>query len=595
LAVALASAASVTVHGDRELVGNVTPVQFDEGKKPVYFVLWWPPDDAKYVNLTAYLPYSADYRGRDVSVALFSDGLAVRLVGEADTHQSLPGLPYGDVAAPIVRPGARCAYAADPTFVRSVADVYGRNEAGWLGYLAWCLAGNVTLRAHRVNLTLPLWAFMGGSSWTFYPYRISKDLRGGDRGYVEKLVPVQLPEEGYVVWWPVVLPMVIKPEYKTGWYKQLWEANQLWKYEDVQRWRASVNSTLKLWPNSYLIVGIWPNGTVRQWRFVARPILLVERAERPTDITGMLAELCKYDLGLGCKGTGEYGAIPTLWADESVPNYNNIVGDKNNGTTVAWIRTAYPGVLQVSLYPNGTVVYIATKGSGNYTSPRVYLVYSLRRLIENRYGIRLFDFALLLYEQGYLPEGNYESLDMINFNVTVKNGVPLTVVEIYAPRVFLNGTVVVKRYTITNETGCIGFQVNKQGNMMRFKYTHKVAGCRLDQFLVEEFRLDVTPLRIPYVCPNCTGPIGFRLYEVKNPKGGYEWFFSAPAPTVLTPLLSYRCDEVASVKYYKLEGGRLVEVGWIGEPRYAVITFAKASKEYYALRAAAQVVGLLIP
>jgi len=41
------------------------------------------------------------------------------------------------------------------------------------------------------------------------------------------------------------------------------------------------------------------------------------------------------------------------------------------------------------------------------------------------------------------------------------------------------------------------------------------------------------------------------------------------------------------VRYYRLEGGQLVEVGWIGDPRYAVITFAKATKEYYTLRAAA--------
>jgi len=38
-----------------------------------------------------------------------------------------------------------------------------------------------------------------------------------------------------------------------------------------------------------------------------------------------------------------------------------------------------------------------------------------------------------------------------------------------------------------------------------------------------------------------------------------------------------------------------VEVGWRGDHQYAVITFAKASEEYYALRAAAQVVDLLIP
>jgi len=532
--------------------------------------------------------------GVDVASALFSDGLVVRLVGEARVNQTLPG-PGLVEARPIVRPGARCAYAADPTFVRSAADVYGRSiEIGWLGYLVWCLAGNVTLRAHRVNLTVPLWAFMGGHSWTFYHVKVVyKELYSGDYMVVQQTVDVQLPEEGYVVRWPVVLPMAVLPKYKTGWYRQYWESNQLWRYEDVYKWRTSVNSTLRLWPNSYLIIGIWPNGTVKQWRFVARPILLVERAERPTNITGMLAELCKYDLGLGCRGMDMYMSVPTLWADEPVPNYNRIPGDRSNGTAVAWVRAAYSSAFQIRLYPNGTAMYVVTE---YYASPKSYIIYAIKGFAEKRHGKWFGYLAQLFYKYGYLPEGDYEEFDMMNYDVVVKNGTPLTVVEIYAPRVFPNGTVVVKHYTITNDTGCVGFEAAKYpGGVGIRKYTHKVTGCTLDQFLVEEFKFDVTPLRIPYVCPNCTGPVGFRLYEVRNPKAMYDWIFSALAPTVLTPLLSYRGDEVASVGYYKLEGGRLVEVGWRGDHRYAVITFAKASKEYYALRTAAQIVDLLIP
>jgi len=236
-------------------------------------------------------------------------------------------------------------------------------------------------------------------------------------------------------------------------------------------------------------------------------------------------------------------------------------------------------------------MYVVTE---YYASPKSYIIYAIKGIAVKRHG-KWFDYgARSFYIQGYLPKGDYEEFDMIGYDV-VRNGTPLMVVDIYAPRVFPNGTVVVRHYTITNDTGCVGFWIIKQGNTIWFRYTHKVTGCTLDQFLVEELKFDVTPLRIPYVCPNCTGPVGFRLYEVRNPKAMYDWVFSAPAPTVLTPLLSYRGDEVASVKYYKLEGGQLVEVGWRGDHQYAVITFAKASKEYYALRTAAQIVDLLIP
>jgi len=407
---------------------------------------------------------------------------------------------------------------------------------------------------------------------------------------VHRTVEVRLPEEGYVVRWPVVLPMAVLPKYKAGWYRQFWESNKLWRYEDVYKWRVTVNSTLKLWPNSYLIIGVWPNGTVRQWRFVARPALLVERAEPPGNITGILADICEYRRDV-CPDGPAYMYIPTLWADEPVPNYNHVIGDRGNGTAVAWIRLAYPSALQIRLYPNGTAMYVATKGLSNYTSPRSYIKSAMRLIASERYGKSYWYGPYPFYVQGYLPEGDYEEFDVMYVDVVNANGKALTVADIVTTRFFQNGTVVVRRYVITNDTGCLGFYLVGT----RFRYTHRVTGCTLDRFLVEEFRFDATPLRIPYVCPDCTGPIGFRLYEVRNPRAMYEWFFSAPAPTVLTPLLSYRGDEVASVRYHRLEGGRLAEVGWIGDPRYAVITFAKASEEYYALRAAAQVVDLLIP
>jgi len=579
LAVALAAAASVTVHGDRELVGDVTVVEFDEGKKPVYFILWWPPDDAKYVNLTAYLPYRAEYRGWDVSVALFSDGLDVRLVGMADTN---------GVAKPMVKPGARCAYAADPTFVVRAEGVSG--GAGWLGYLAWCLAGNVTLRAHGVNLTLPLWAFMGGYSKV---YGIGVDRRFGDGDDVRvSAISVYFPEEGYAVWWPAVLPMVADPALR-AWAIRAGEDPR--RYEDVWKWRVSSGPSLGLWPGSYLVVGVWPNGTVRQWRFVARPIFMVERTVRPSNLTGVLAELCRYGIELGCDGDG-YPEIPALWADEPLSNYNHLLGDRGNGTVVAWFHVPYTRTLKIFLYPNGTAAYVVTREVANYTSARTYLILALWRYLENTYQ-RIFDFlAYTFYRYGYLPEGDYDEFDLMSRAVAVRNGTPLTVVDIYAPRIFPNGTLVVKHYVITNDTGCVGFYIVERNGTRWFRYTHKVAGCRLDQFLVEVIKLDVTPLGIPYLCSKCGSHAGFKPHDVRIPNSMFEWIFVAPAPTVITPLLSYRGDEVASVKYCKYKDGELVEVGLFGGlVQYAVITFTKASKEYYDLRIASQIVRLLIP
>jgi len=390
--------------------------------------------------------------------------------------------------------------------------------------------------------------------------------------------------------------MAVSPSFKM-WMSGY--AEQLQKYEDVYKWRVSVNSTLMLWPNSYLVIGIWPNGTVRQWRFVARPVLFVERAEPPGNITGILAEVCKYSREVCPSGTA-FMRVPVLWADEPVPNYNHIPGDKGNGTAVAYIKllvtTQYgyywDGVhynaLDIVLYPNNTAYYVY-RGA----NPKSYIMHALYLIAEEKYGKPFFWGTYPARD--YLPKG-VDEWSKWQFELIERNGTKLSAVRIISPTLYYNGTAVLRTYYITNDTGCLGITVKKYGNYDDIdRYTHKVTNCSIDQFLVEEIRFDVTPLRIPYICPNCTGPLGFKIYELRQPRGMLDWLYAAPAPTVLTPLLSYRSDEVALVKFYKLENGRLREVKYYENPHYVAVTFAKASEEYYALRAAAQIVDLLIP
>jgi len=562
LAATLAAAASVELHSRNPLVGNATVVQFGEGKRPVYFVLWWPPDDAKNATLVAYMPGSSLHVPlvEDVSVLLLDNGIAARVAEEKYTFFAASG--FVEIKAePVVKPGARCAYAANPASVMPADVLFFPTYQGYVGYYVWCLVGNATLRAHRANLTLPLWAYMGGISATYYMGSF----------------PVELPEEGYVVRWPAAFPMMV--------YADLYGRS----YNEAHTWEVKLAKEVSLPAGSYLVVGVWPNGTVRQWRFAARSVAATPRS-LPFFAEGAPAVLREMGLDKLLENS-ELRPMPWLWADAPICNYNDYVGDRGNGTAVAtyaslsMLQGTWPEQ-RIRLLPNGTAVYVV----GPVKVPHPDTIVPLVMLwAKEKYGRSYSSAGFLRSFEQYIPKYDYrDGWDFGGFDVVNEGGRNYTVLDVVSVRLFYhNWTLVVKHFVVRNDTGCLGVYavkyVPKPGAVAYAGYrTHEV-NCTLDKFQVDEVRVNLTYFRLSIIGPKCKLPDWLTLVPL-DPNIPTQWWtlwlFVMRAPTAFSPLLSYRGDEVASVR---ISGD------------YAVVTFAKASKEYNAVRLAAQIVKLLTP
>jgi len=605
LATALAAAASVWVHGAEVL-------SFDEGGKPVYFVLWWPPDDAQWTTLVDYLVERHLYYGVELSgIGLVSLGHGIST--SVSYVYELNFLTF--YARPLVERGARCFYVYDPSNPLQTSS-YFRIELRE-GYLVWCHAGFISISVYNKSLDYPLWVpVVARSNGAYYKFELVSahvaNLHSPTYVLSERF-RVELPEEGAVVVWNAVFPTYFdNAEYvkASGFGLADRLKNHDWRY---RFWSVNRSRTAEVWPGSYLVVGIWPNGTVKEWRFAARRpawIFAYPPARVPEDMAKFLSP--------GDPNLHSFGRpILTPYYDEEVPNFNDLVGDRGNGTAVLTLVTVPPNSwtnYSIVLLPNGTALYVVWNRRQYFDdlwSNFVDLTYRVIRGMHYKApvnasrGLRIgvhprLGSEILLFVRnawGYWPRGT-EGTMLVIFD----SGNGTYVAVIYDPVVYRNGTLVIKRYAVPSWTECVNIKAKVTG----IEYTN----CSLADFFYDEWKFDVTPLRLPWLCPTClswsptfnyTYPAEFavRVTEIEDMFDPWievpgtwppewvkrEYVLAAKAPTTLSLARAYAGYRAANATGIRLGVGQ----------HYLVVRYLEPTRSYLALVDAVATVRRLVP
>jgi len=617
MAAALAAATSVTIYADNKDAGNFTPVQFDEGKSPVYFVLWWPPDDAQWTTLVDYIGDRAPEGSIDTYFGVVLSGVGHVYINVDVRVHIYAGLDF--LAKPLVGAGVACYYVYDPTVSRKTETTYmGEMLAG---YLVWCRAGVIGLRAHGAVRNYTLWVPVAAYSDGEYYYMrvLYANVNNEDALRVDgDRFRVVLPEEGIVVAWNVVFPTYFSAEdykraadFRRGYDNRLRSRDWMYRF-----WTVSRGRTAEVWPGSYLVVGVWPNGTVKEWRFVARRPAWISKyppGEVPRDLEKVAGPF------QWTYGFIKSMSILTLYYDEGVPNFNDLVGDRGNGTVVLTFVTVPPNSwlnYSIVLLPNGTALYVTGREYSEFKD----ILWSnfglfLREVVSNIHlkhpvnisrGFKIGyhpDFGNLTYHwhvpnvgdlRGLWPRGTDGGM----YVVTDWGDEKTYVAVIYDAVVYRNGTLVIKRYAVPSWTGCVQWPAPHKGYI----------DCSLADFFYDEWKFDITPLRLPWACPTCvewrptfnyTYPASFatRLWWLHRlyPENFVDpntleivkktYVLMAKAPTTLLLARAYAGYRVANVT--RLNPG-------IGQ-YYLVVKFLEPTRSYLALIDAVATVRRLLP